>query len=212
MTCLEHPAMINEAVTEFYSRLVAADHGPNVINRPGFRPRGSYTRATPGNVGLLVVLQNPGQPLEIEKGQQAQQEGEALARTVWNMTGAVLDGCYASTTFSKMRRELAELLGIPEARVYDKVMVTNLVRCTTINNKKPDHNSVVIGIGWLRDEIELWRPRRVMAYGKWVYDHLRKYEVQCEAYMPHPAALGKWLKPEVRRAAIEEARKKLQSE
>ena len=202
--------MVTAETSAFYTRLVEANHGPDVINETGSRPRGSYTRAMPGDVKIMVILQNPGKPEPIEEVKQRGKSGAQLAKTIWDMTGDVLDGLYYSKTFSKMREELALLLTIKEEGVYDNVLVCNLIRCSTKNNAQPTPRSVSIAIPWLKEKIALWKPHKIITYSNWVKKNLEIHSVTYDSWLPHPAARGNWMKQNVRKARVQAAQEELE--
>lgn len=191
---------------EFYTDILESDHGPQTVNQAGNRPRGTFTRARPGNVKLMVVLRNPGQPDREELSLEAGCSGAELAEKIWNYCGEVWDGKYFSRTLSVARREVAELLGAPEVDCTHRAIFTNLVRCTTHKNAPPGSEAIRIGAQWLRREIDLWKPEYIIAYGGDVARGLGKHGIRFDAQLPHPAALGEWLRPGRRAQQLSEVR------
>lgn len=194
---------------EFYTRIVEGEHGRQTINQPGNRPRGTFTRAQPRGVKLMVVLRNPGQPNPIELSMERGAKGRELAVIIWNYCGEVWEGKYYSKTLSVARQEVCSLLGMKEAECTRQAMFTNLVRCTTHKNSPPSADAIQVGANWLREEIRLWQPNFVIAYGTDVAAGMERHGIHFDAQLPHPAALGAWLKPGVRDARIAEVRKEL---
>jgi hypothetical protein len=194
---------------EFYTRIIEGDHGLRTINQPGNRPRGTFTRAQPSEVKLMVVLRNPGQPNPVELSIESGAKGRQLAEIIWNYCGEVWEGKYYSKTLSIARQEVCSLLGIKEAECTRRAMFTNLVRCTTHRNSPPSAEAVRIGSDWLREEIELWQPNLVIAYGNDVAMGMQRHGIRYDAQLPHPAALGEWLRPGRREGRITEVRKEL---
>jgi hypothetical protein len=99
----------------------------------GWIPRGSTTRATPGNVDLMWILINPGSPLPtIEHNLYSEKEGAKLADAAWALTERVLEGKEAaSPTLSETLTDAATVLKCEPLEVLDRCMVTNIVRCST---------------------------------------------------------------------------------
>jgi len=194
---------------DFYTRIVRGYHGSKVNNQPGNRPRGTFTRAKPGEVRVMVVLLNPGQPNTIELQIEGNLQGQELAKALWLYSGNVWDGQFYSKTLSILRKDASLLLDLPEDDCSKKFMFTNLVRCTTTENQRPDREAVQIGVNWLREEITLWKPQFVIAYHKGVAKALSKNNIRFDAQLPHPAARGEWLIPGRREARVVEVRRQL---
>jgi hypothetical protein len=89
------------------------------------------------------------------------------------------------------------------------VLFTNLVRCTTKSGQHLDEESVRIGVELLGEEIQLWRPQYIIAYGNFARDAMRKYGITFDDDLPHPAARGAWLDSSRRSARIQEVRERL---
>jgi len=194
---------------DFYMRIVEGYHGSNVHNEPGNRPRGTFTRSKPGEVKIMAVLLNPGQPNACELHLESGLKGQELARELWFYSGNVWDGQPYSKTLSVLRRDASLLLGLPENECSRKFMFTNLVRCTTTGNRPPDREAVQIGINWLREEIALWRPQFIIAYHNNVAKALADSNIRYDAQLPAPAALGEWLIPGRREARVAKVRQEL---
>ena len=194
---------------EFYARVADLYHGANVENRPSSRPRGTFTDGQPGAIRLMAVLLNPGQPHFLEAELQGEATGIDLARIVWKSSGSFLKHDRSSPTLVTLRKDVSQLLGRPFADCCAEFMFTNLVRCTTKGNDEPDAEAIEIGAGLLREEIALWKPGRVIAYGKTVVSCMTSQGIRFDAALPHPAAQGKWLTPGMREARVAEAGKVL---
>ncbi len=202
-------ATSNVPFIDFYTRLVNGYHGANVNNHQGDRPRGAFTEGQPGQIRLMAVLLNPGQPLKSEADWQGAATGAQLAEIVWNSSGQVFKGEHYSRTLTIMRRDVSQLLGRPFDQCTRAFMFTNLVRCTTANNRRPDAEAIAIGAKWLREEIGLWRPHKVIAYGNEVAKSMTTYGVPFDAMVPHPAALGDWTIAGRRQQRLDEVRRQL---
>lgn len=194
---------------DFYARLVDSSHGANIASYPGSIPRGFFTGGRPGAIRLMVVLLNPGQPAPHEVASFKGATGAELALRVWEMSGKHLEGGHPSPTLRTMGRDIEWLFGRPLAACGELFMFTNLVRCTTVENRVPDAEAIKIGADWLREEIALWRPEKVLAYGKEVAVGMLSHGIKVDALLPHPAAVGRWLTPGRREAQVAEIRKHL---
>ena len=189
---------------DFYARLVDGFHGANVENRPGFRPRGFFSEGQPGAIRLMVVLLNPGQPSPNEAAVLGDATGAQLARQVWEMSGRHLKGEHPSPTLRAMRQDIEKLFGRPFDECGELFMYTNLVRCTMAGNSPPNAEAIRIGANWLREEIVLWRPEKVVAYGNRVALGMLSHGIRVDALLPHPAAVGAWLTPGRRETQVAE--------
>ena len=194
---------------DFYTRVVESWHGADVDNHRGNRPRGTFTEGQPGEVRLLAVLLNPGQPRKTEMDRQGDARSARLAEILWDFSGEVLNGGHHSRTLSILRKDVSFLLGMPFAECGRTFMFTNLVRCTTAGNRQPSQPTIAIGARWLREEIALWRPEKVVAYGNVVRDGMQAHDLRFDAVLPHPAALGEWTKAGRRQEKLEEVRRQL---
>ncbi len=195
--------------SEFYARVINLHHGANVENRLGSRPRGAFTDGQPGAIRLLAVLLNPGQPHFLEAELQGEATGIELARIMWKSSGSFLKNERHSPTLVTLRKDVSQLFGRPFADCCADFMFTNLVRCTTKGDKEPDAEASEIGAGLLCEEIALWKPDRVIAYGRRVASCMTAHGIRFDAELPHPAAQGKWLTQGVREARVAEVRKVL---
>jgi hypothetical protein len=157
----------------------------------------------------MAVLLNPGQPRRDEADRQRGATGVQLAEVTWDFSGEVLNGAHHSRTLSILRKDVSYLLGLPFAECGRTFMFTNLVRCTTAGNRKPSWPTITIGADWLREEIALWRPEKVIAYGNVVQEGMRAHGMHFDAVLPHPAALGEWTRPGRRQSKLEEVRQQL---
>ncbi|ANY78904.1 hypothetical protein BB934_12350 [Microvirga ossetica] len=157
----------------------------------------------------MAVLLNPGQPNADELRIEGKLEGQELAKALWHYSGTVWDGQYYSKTLSVLRRDASLLLDLPEDDCAKQFMFTNLVRCTTTGNRPPGAEAIQIGVNWLKEEIELWKPKYVIAYHTKVEKAFRDNRIRFDTQLPHPAALGEWLVPGRRQIRIDEVRRQL---
>lgn len=158
----------------------------------------------------MFVLQNPGNPIPgVEEQLEDGVTFSELAARLWHLTGAVLQGRYYSQTLSTALQEASQLVGLPPQRCTEQVMFTNLVRCTTKPGRMLDDEAIRIGTAWLREEIELWQPEVVVAYGSVARDGMRRNGIHFDVALPHPAARGSWSNRTQRNAWIAEARQHL---
>lgn len=175
---------------DFYARLVDGDHG--VERGLGAMPRGFYTEGQPGHIRLMAVLLNPAQPHADEVDKQEGVTGAQLAQRVWDASGHHLKvkSDHRAPTLDNLRSDVEQLFGRPIEQCLDVFMFTNLVRITTVGNQPPDSKTVKIGAGWLREEIALWRPDKVLAYGNDAALGMLSHGIRVDAMLPHPAARG----------------------
>jgi hypothetical protein len=175
-----------------------------------YLPRGTTSRCQPGSAPLMVVLANPGKPLEIEDEHYAVNEASTVANAAWAFTEAVLErqvsprlGARRSATHDVLMRHLADdVFGCPMGDVLDRVVVTNAVRCSTPRNFSeylPDLQ-LVVGTACVTNhlvgEVQYWRPKLVVGCGKPVreiFTHLQQRGVISVDFVEahHPIALGR---------------------
>ncbi len=194
---------------DFYARMVDGHHGAPPDSYPGSVPRGFFTDGRPSAIRLMMVLLNPGQPAPHEAAAFKGATGAQLASKVWEMSGQHFKGGHPSPTLKTMGRDVEGLFGRPLVECGELFMFTNLVRVTTAGNSVPDAKVVKIGADWLREEIALWRPEKVLACGKEVAFGMLSHGIRVDALLPHPAAIGKWLTSGRREAQVAEIRKYL---
>ena len=91
---------------------------------PRFVPRGTSSRATPGNVRLMVIGTNPGQPQFLEDGVYNGKNGQDLADAAWSFTENTLLGRTGySHTLNPLLTEIAFLLDCSEDAVLDQCVL-----------------------------------------------------------------------------------------
>jgi hypothetical protein len=83
------------------------------------------------------------------------------------------------------------------------------VRCTVKAGHHLNDEAIRIGLRLLQEEVELWRPRYVIACGSIARDAMRKSGIRLDDDLPHPAARGVWLDSNRRLARIQDVRSHL---
>jgi hypothetical protein len=166
----------------------------------------------------MFVLENPGEPVPVIEDQLEEgADWSLLSARLWWHSGDVLAGKYRSDTLSKAHDEVCELLGLNKDDCLRQVMFTNIVRCTSLRKfvdgkvKKVhfDNEALTIGAKWLREEIEHWRPRGIIAYSSIARDAMSAHGIAFTAYFPHPTARGIWFNKAHRQRQLAELRKVL---
>ena len=205
---------------DYYKKIISCkENCPEVLNcnvnkklEPRWLPRGTTTRCKPGKALLMVILDNPGTPQEIEDTHYQDKSESELADVAWQFTEAVLEyntskpnrmGAGRSHTHVILRKNLAKyVFRCSEEEVLDKVVVTNHVRCSTeIDFGKIEDKEIRIKIGTtcvkkhLLDEIDYWKPKIIVVCGKPARETFAKlisigrinFEYET---VPHPTAWG----------------------
>ncbi len=186
---------------------------PNLSLR--YLPRGTTSRATPGDVKLMIVATNPGSPQEREDRQYRGKLGEALADAAWQFTAATLEGNTAfSLTLDPLLAEASFLLDCPESEVLDQCVFTNHVRCSTPQSFSAYNKGEILRqrnqisqnciTKHLVREIEYWSPDRVAVFSATARDAMRTAGVNFHGYIAHPTALGKNRNREYRQQKLAE--------
>ena len=206
---------------DYYKKIISCkENCPEVLNcnvneklEPRWLPRGTTTRCKPGKALLMVILDNPGTPQEIEDTHYQDKSESELADVAWQFTEAVLEyntskpnrmGAGASHTHSSLMKNLAEdVFGCPKEKVLDKVVVTNHVRCSTEidfgNIKKRLKIGTTCVEKHLLDEIDYWKPKIIVVCGnpaKETFDDLESKNLINFSYIAvrHPSARFKYIK------------------
>jgi len=160
---------------------IVRDHHTNI-------PRGFFTQAEQGDtIQLLIVGLNPGQPMKNEKGLYVGMSADEMVKThLQHVESAFLSG-RGKTFHRRLISWIEEVLDKPKDQVFRSVVYTNLVKCTTPNNRKPSFELSKICYGQhLQREISFWRPQVVVALGAACSDLLRKLRVD-HLQLPHPS-------------------------
>jgi uracil-DNA glycosylase len=177
---------------ELYESVISCPKHCNGIVRDSHTnvPRGFFTLAQPGDeIDLLVVAQNPGQPMS--RGGEANLYRSLQARAGANTHLEFVGRCFFTDegkTFHKRLVEwLAELFNVNHLLVFHRVVYTNAVKCTTAENRVPTRVTVQTCVALhLKREIQLWKPTLVVGLGRATQTFLRKCGIQHEP-LPHPS-------------------------
>jgi uracil-DNA glycosylase len=150
-------------------------------------PRGFFTEANAGNrITLMVVGINPGQPMESEKRIYNQSTDKDKANAHINFARKSYSG-EGKTFHRRLLAWLSEILEKKPEEVFREVVYTNLVKCTTPNNKMPSKDlSKTCFIQNLQKEILFWNPRVVVALGNTCDDMLSELGID-HMRLPHPS-------------------------
>lgn len=74
---------------------------------------------------------------------------------------------------------------LKELNLLDKLYITNLVKCSTLTNKVSD--DVNNCADWIREEVNILNPKKIVCLGKQVYDFMRSVYPDFEVLkIPHP--------------------------
>ena len=209
---------------DYYKKIISCkENCPEVLNcnvnktlEPRWLPRGTTTRCKPGKALLMVILDNPGTPQEIEDTHYQGKSESELADVAWQFTEAVLEyntskpnrmGAGTSPTHRNLMRHLAEhVFDCPKEEVLDKVVVTNHVRCSTEVNFSDITDKLDIGTTCVEkhliDEINYWKPKMIVVCGtpaKETLDDLKNKNKIRFTYkeVRHPTARGKYIKERI---------------
>jgi uracil-DNA glycosylase len=160
---------------------VVRDHHTNI-------PRGFFTQAEQGdNIQLLVVGLNPGQPMEKEKGLYGGISADEMVKTHLQHVESAYFGGKGKAFHRRLLSWLEEIINKPKNQIFRSVVYTNLVKCTTPNNRKPSPQLSKICFGQhLQREISFWRPQVIVALGTACSDVLRKLGID-HLQLPHPS-------------------------
>ena len=153
-------------------------------------PRGYYSNAQPGESEvIMLVAQNPGQPMKIEAQAYAGLSADQQARAHLAFVRRCAVGNEGKVFHTRLRKWMAELLSVPEEQVYDHVILTNAVKCTTPGNRCPSRLTETTCISrHLTNEIAAWQPRIVIALGLGAKRMLDRSGLVRECnYLPHPS-------------------------
>jgi uracil-DNA glycosylase len=163
----------------------------------GIPPRGFYYRNSP--VSILVVSKNPGHPLNGEsmlyKGKKGKDIFYAYRQFQNDLYRNLNNNKEQSTRFHKnMYRYLSYFLDIPNDidEIYKQVAHTDLLKCSTRNEqaKIPEEMFDKCYKQYLLKEIELLKPRLILALGREVERFLRKKQFEHNTpiiYIKHPS-------------------------
>lgn len=156
-------------------------------------PRGFFTLAEPGDeISLLVVGQNPGQPHgAAEAGLYSGLSPSQATRKHLQFVKECFLGGIGKPFHRRLLDWLCDLLKVSSSEVFRQVVYTNLVKCSTPDNKVPRRDLVSTCYAQhLRREIAAWQPRIVVGLGtttcKALPDLLRNLPIKVHS-LPHPS-------------------------
>ena len=151
-------------------------------------PRGFYTQATPGDaISLMVIAQNPGRPMHIQLEGYAGLTAEQAAERHFEFVEKCFLGVEGKPFHYRLLAWLCDLLGEPPGEVFNRVVYTNLVKCSTPENKMPKRPLIATCYAQhLQREIDLWRPAAIVGLGYATCEALRRLGIQIHE-LPHPS-------------------------
>ena len=197
-----------------------ANISPTLPSR--FIPRGTTSRATPGNVRLMAVGTNPGRPQPREDDVYDGKNRQDLADAAWSFTENTLLGETGySHTLDPLLTEIAFLLDCSEDAVLDQCVFTNHVKCSTPRSfshyKKGEearHRKQVSATcisEHLIHEIEYWSPDQIVVFSAIARDSMITEKIKFDGYIAHPTALGRNLNKAYRHKKLQELKNILQT-
>jgi uracil-DNA glycosylase len=151
-------------------------------------PRGFYTEAQLGDpIDLMVVGINPGQAMDSEQGIYSGLSPRKQATTHLDFAGLSFEPPYGKTFFKRLAKWLSYVLGVSEKAVFKRVVYTNMVKCSTPHNKRPIWETrLTCYQHHLSREIDVWKPRMVVALGPECGKYLASLGIKFE-FLPHPS-------------------------
>ena len=176
---------------------------PEIYNNAneGSPPRGFYSKSN-GEVKVLVVGKNPGHALEKEALIYKNINGVELVKAHWEFAEEIFYRKYLvsskdqrSTTFhSNLMSYMSEILDLSFEEIFEKIAYTNLVKCSTKNERLKLKKLVIDECfnNHLSREINFFKPVLIFALGREVERYLvaikksRNYEFTV-AYIKHPS-------------------------
>ncbi len=94
---------------------------------------------------------------------------------------------HGKTFFKRLAKWLTYVLDVSEEAVFDRVVYTNAVKCTTQNNKRPSWDpALTCHLHHLSKEIDVWNPKLVVALGNSSSEYLAGLGISFE-FLPHPS-------------------------
>lgn len=151
-------------------------------------PRGFYTQAKPGDtISLMVVAINPGQTMTDETNLYADPDPVIKAKTHLQFVDRIYTKNTGRTFHKRLVNWLSNILQKAPEAVFRETVYTNLVKCSTPNNKMP---SLEVGKACFgqnfRRELDYWKPKAVIALGVHCDSLLNKLGV-AHHLLPHPS-------------------------
>lgn len=173
-----------------------------ILNAPtiGSPPRGFYTNAT-YEAKVMVVGKNPGHVLKSEAVMYKSLTGNSLVKahlefskiTFFKLKEVSKEEKPSTKFHSNLVAYLTEIMNVDKELIFDKVVYTNLVKCSTNGSKQ---NTLTIRSmnecykNHLVREIEFFKPKIIFALGREVERYLKKLEKIhhfAVLYLKHPS-------------------------
>ena len=151
-------------------------------------PRGFFTLAREGQpIKLFVVAQNPGQPWGAQINAYAKLNPEQKVRQQFQLVRDAMIGDERRTFQVRLAAWLSTILSVPERNVFEHVVYSNVVKCTTPNNRKPLQTlAQTCASRHLSRELDFWQPAITVGLGGAASSYLSKLGIKHES-MPHPS-------------------------
>ena len=179
-----------QVVHDFYGTIVGCPLSCTGILRDETSniPRGFYTQAKPGDIiTLMVVGINPGQVMSDEINLYANPDPKEKARIHLQFADRVYTNNAGKRFHKRLLNWLSNILQKPQEVVFQETVYTNLVKCTTPNNKMP---SLEVGRTCFSQnfqrELNFWKPKAVIALGVHCDSLLTKLGIPHD-FLPHPS-------------------------
>jgi uracil-DNA glycosylase len=197
--------VMKEPVIEFYEKVVSCPNTPkecpNVINsiEKDYPPRGFMSGGTPGDIDIMIVGKNPGHIAENEKGAYSGKSSREIAEGMfrnptWTIPAKGGIDTKSYTFHRNLIRYICYFLDINNDEVFKRCVYTNLVKCSTINEReKLKAKTITECFGnHLKYEIILWKPKVLLALGREAYNFLNDKQIKEEhdkpvIYIKHPS-------------------------
>jgi hypothetical protein len=151
-------------------------------------PRGFYTQAKQGDpISVMAIAQNPGRPMFIQKEGYKGLTPQQAAERHFRFVQMCFLGDQGKLFHNRLLDWLCDLLDEQPSTVFQKVVYTNLVKCSTPENKMPKRPVVAACyVQNLRAEIAYWNPTAIIGLGGRTWDALRSLGIPYHQ-MPHPS-------------------------
>jgi DNA polymerase len=178
----------------YASVMTCASGCDGVRNDPvnGYGGRSFYCRAEHSGVEILLVSKNPGQCHPDEAKIYAPLNGPERVRVHEDFVRNCFTGGNALVTsryHANIIRWVSIILGVPEApdEVFSRAVLTQLVKCESAGHKTdslPNHTKDACADRYLYREIELLRPKYLLALGSEAYKYLARADVADKHRLP----------------------------
>lgn len=195
---------MNSKMIDFYADVVRCSNStercPGIIKdaQNGCPPRGFYTQGNPGDISIMVVGKNPGHVLAKERSMYIGESPEGIVQKQFDFIGSIFESTYSGSSgdsrslrFQKnLLRYLAYFLDMSEKDVFKKCVLTNIVKCSTIGEQDKLSSRTLSECfnKYLLKEIELFRPKVILALGREVETYLKTAGVELPViYIKHPS-------------------------